>query len=96
MTADTEFDGDIIMVGEEFCPNCAAIKELYAEEMGGDTIKYLDIHEPEAQVIDSLFKIEKIPFVVYKDKMTGKYYKCRLEMRKDWTHEIVVEGYYGR
>jgi thiol-disulfide isomerase/thioredoxin len=94
--ASPEFDGEIIMVGEEFCPNCASVKQLYADEMGEDTIRYIDINEPEAQEINDIFKIDKIPFVVYKDKQTGNYYKCRLVLNKDWTYEIVVDGYYGR
>ena len=94
--ATPEFEGDIIIIGEEICPNCATIKQIYTDEMGEDVIKYLDINEYEAQVIDSIHHIDSVPFVVYKDLKSGNYYKCRLEMRKDFTHEIVVEGYYGR
>ncbi|MFA5235196.1 MAG: hypothetical protein WC390_12425 [Sulfurimonas sp.] len=70
--------GEFIIVGQEFCPNCAAIKELYKEEIESGEIKYYDIESEEGKIFEDLLGIEEIPYIVFHELSKDDYRKCEL------------------
>jgi|GEM_PF-4694235 hypothetical protein len=75
--------GEFIAVGQEFCPNCIAFKELYQEEIDSGSMKYYDIESPEGKVIEGLFDIEDVPFILFHDVLKDEYKKCELKETDD-------------
>lgn len=71
-------NGEFIILGQEFCPNCAAIRELYQEEIESGEIKYYDIESEEGKSFEGLMGIEEVPYVVFHDLDKDDYRKCEL------------------
>lgn len=70
--------GEFIIIGQEFCPNCASIRELYHEEIESGEMKYYDIESEEGKIFENLLGIEEIPHIVFHNFGNDEYYKCEL------------------
>lgn len=87
---NAEANGEIVIVGAEECPNCGAVKELFAEELVEGGVRYVDIESEEGHQIDTLFgKIKAVPFVAYHDKPTRRYTECDLISEGDSMEDAV-------
>ena len=70
--------GNFIIVGQEFCPNCAAIKELYKDEIESGEMKYYDIESEMGKMFEELLGIEEIPYIVFHNLKDDDFHKCEL------------------
>lgn len=83
--------GQFILVGEEVCPNCINIKEVYAEEFENDEMRYVDIDSFEGKAIEEKFGISEVPFIVFRRFDTGEYIQCGFRYDDDGNIEIFQE-----
>lgn len=74
----SKFRGEFIIIGEEFCPNCASVRELYHDEIESGEMKYYDIESEEGKVFENLLNIEEIPYIVFHNLEVDDYHKCEL------------------
>ena len=74
-SVETAF-GQFIIVGEEFCPVCTSIKELYREEFESRQMRYVDVDTPEGALFEENYDLSKLPFVVFHNLVTEEYTMC--------------------
>lgn len=70
--------GEFVIIGQEFCPNCAAIKDLYKDEIESGEMKYYDIESEMGKVFEELLGIEEIPYIVFHNLKDDDFHKCEL------------------
>lgn len=70
--------GEFVIIGQEFCPNCAAIKDLYKDEIESGEMKYYDIESEMGKVFEELLGIEEIPYIVFHSLKDDDFHKCEL------------------
>jgi len=68
--------GQFIIVGEEFCPVCTSIKELYREEFESRQMRYVDVDTPEGASFGENYDLSELPFVVFHNLVTDEYTVC--------------------
>ena len=78
----------LLIIGDENCPNCGALKDVLSEELELGEAKYYDADSVVGRFWIKTFDIDYIPFVIYKDKETGRAYRVDV---KDEGEEISLE-----
>lgn len=81
-------DASLLIVGDDNCPNCGAIKELLSDELDKGEAKYYNAESIVGKFWIKLFDADYIPFVIYMDKETGKAHRVSVI---DEGEEVLLE-----
>jgi hypothetical protein len=86
-------NGIFIILGEEFCPNCALMKEMYAEEMLRGEVIYVSSDSDQGKKISNMFEINEVPAIIFYNTDTGKHVLCDFYYDDDGNIIFECESY---